>query len=225
MEKVLRASKAGFPCMRNVWYAVNGYEGTSDERTQRIFDVGTCLEPLIVQWLRDDGWKVEYNPGSQNAELEVRIAVKSGIIAGHPDCIISKGEIQNALVDIKTMNDRSFKKWKQEGTEKSKSQYVTQLHIYAMGLEAQGRTIERLGIVGVNKNTSEMYIDLFDYDPFRARSIKEYAELVFGDTAEPEFDCPAEEWACEYCEYSEICKERERLEPVGNSELVSEVRK
>lgn len=26
MEKVLSASKAGFPCMRNVWYTVNGYE-------------------------------------------------------------------------------------------------------------------------------------------------------------------------------------------------------
>ncbi len=47
MEKVLSASKAGFPCMRNVWYTVNGYQGVSDERTQRIFDVGTCLEPQI----------------------------------------------------------------------------------------------------------------------------------------------------------------------------------
>ena len=111
MEKLLSASKAGFPCMRNLWYTVNGHGGTGelDKKTQRIFDVGTCLEPLIVEWLRADGWDVEYNPGSQEAELKVEIPVLGGKLVGHPDCIISKGEVQNALVDIKTMNDRAFR--------------------------------------------------------------------------------------------------------------------
>ena len=210
-----------------MYYSVNKFEVKSelDKQGQRILEFGKCLEPLIVKWLREDGWTVYYNEGSQDAPLKFEIPVSGGLLIGHPDCFISRPGLANVLADIKTMNDKSFKKWKQEGTEKSKSQYVTQLHIYAMGLKAQGRTIEHLGIVGVNKNTSEMYIDLFDYDPFRATSIKEYAELVFGDTAEPEFDCPAEEWACEYCEYSEICKKTKGLEPVKNSELVSEVRK
>lgn len=128
------------------------------------------------------------------------------MLIGHPDCIISKGEIQNALVDIKTMNDRAFTQWKREGTQKSKPQYATQLHIYAMGLMAQGRKIEHLGIVGVNKNNSEMYIELFDYDAFRAEGIKDYAEMLFTDSKEPELGCPAESWACNYCEYAEICE-------------------
>jgi len=207
MEKILSASKAGFPCMRHVWYAVNGYNGVegNDKRTQRIFDVGTALEPVIVEWLRADGWTVEYNPGSQLAEVKVSIPVKGGMLTGHPDCIISKGEIQNALVDIKTMNERSFTNWKREGTLKSKPQYVTQLHIYAMGLMAEGRKIERLGIVGVNKNNSEMYIDFFDFDAFRAEGIKDYAEMLFSESREPELGCPAESWACNYCEYAENC--------------------
>lgn len=207
MEKELSASKAGFPCMRNLWYTVNGYsnDGKNDKRTQRIFDVGTCLEPLIVKWLRQNGWNVEYNPGSQEAKLKVEIPIKGGKLIGHPDCIISKGELQNVLVDIKTMNDRSFTEWKREGTEKSKPQYATQLHIYAAGLIAQGRKIERLGIVGVNKNNSEMYIDFFSYDPFRAENIKSYAEMLFSEKKEPELGCPAESWACKYCEYSDIC--------------------
>lgn len=221
MEKILSASKAGFPCMRNVWYTVNGYgvEGKSDKRSQRIFDVGTALEPVAVDWLRQDGWTVEYNPGSQEAELKVTIPVKYGMLTGHPDCIISRGEIQNALVDIKTMNERSFTQWKREGTLKSKPQYATQLHIYAMGLKAAGREISRLGIVGVNKNNSEMHIDFFDFDQFRAEGIKEYAEMIFRSQKEPELGCPAESWACNYCEFSENCGlYKKPLPPAENGE-------
>ena len=221
MEKILSASKAGFPCMRNVWYTVNGYgvEEKSDKRSQRIFDVGTALEPVAVDWLRQDGWTVEYNPGSQEAELKVTIPVKYGMLTGHPDCIISRGEIQNALVDIKTMNERSFTQWKREGTLKSKPQYATQLHIYAMGLKAVGREISRLGIVGVNKNNSEMHIDFFDFDQFRAEGIKEYAEMIFRSQKEPELGCPAESWACNYCEFSENCGlYKKPLPPAENGE-------
>lgn len=206
MDKILRASKAGFPCIRNLWYSVNGFQQKTDERTQRIFDVGNYLEPLVVEWLKKDGWNVEYNPGSQNAETEISIPVNSGTIAGHPDCIISKGEVQNALIDIKTMNDRAFTQWKHEGTMKSKPQYVTQLHIYAIGLEKLGRKIERLGIAGVNKNNSDMYIDFFDFDPAKATEIISQAEIIFSLDKPPCLNCPAEKWCCRYCEFCSECE-------------------
>ncbi|MBQ4468783.1 MAG: hypothetical protein II917_01400, partial [Synergistaceae bacterium] len=91
-SKVLSASKCGFPCERNLFYSVNGYEGNSSSHSQRIFDVGTALEPVIVEWLRSDGWNVEYNQGSQNAEIEVSIELNGGQLIGHPDCIISRPE-------------------------------------------------------------------------------------------------------------------------------------
>lgn len=205
MDKVLRASKAGFPCARNLWYSVNGFTETVSPKSQRIFDVGTALEPVIVEWLRADGWNVEYNPGSQNAEIEVTVPVIGGMLAGHPDCIISKGEIQNALVDIKTMNDRAFTYWKRSGSLKTKPQYVIQLHIYAMGLIKQGRDIQRLGIVGVNKNNSEMHIDFFDFDENTCSDILNNAELIMNAKEIPEYDCPTENWACSYCEYAKQC--------------------
>ncbi len=206
MDKVLRASRAGFPCMRNLWYSVNGFPETVSPKSQRIFDVGTALEPVIVEWLKADGWNVEYNPGSQNAELEVTVPIEGGKLAGHPDCIISKGEIQNALVDIKTMNDRAFTHWKREGSLKTKPQYVTQLHIYAMGLKEQGRKIEHLGIVGVNKNNSDMYIDLFDFDESTSLDILIRAECIVNAEGVPEFECPTEKWACSYCELARQCE-------------------
>lgn len=206
MSKILRASKAGFPCDRNLWYSVNGYAGTSDEATQRIFDVGTYLEPLVVKWLESEGWDVEYNPGSQDADVEVHVALDGGEMAGHPDCIISRGDLQNVLVDIKTMNDRSFTIWRREGTLKSKPQYVDQVHIYAAGLRQAGRKIEHLGIVGLNKNNAELHIDLFEFDESRLAEIVERSERVMNEAIAPETDSPRESWCCGYCEYADFCE-------------------
>lgn len=205
MTKILRASKAGFPCERNLWYSVHGYAGTTDEAAQRIFDVGTYLEPMVVEWLRADGWEVEYNPGSQQAEYEISLKLDGGEIHGHPDCIISRGNLRNVLVDIKTMNDRAFTLWKREGTEKSKPQYVDQVHIYAQGLIESGRKIEMLGIVGLNKNNSDLHIDLFKYDPARIAEIFERSERVMTAQEVPTEDSPREGWCCNYCEYADIC--------------------
>ncbi len=208
MNKVLRASKAGYPCARNLWYSINNAEGITSPKTQRIFDVGTCLEPLVVEWLKQDGWEVEYNPGSQEAELEVTLPVEGGILAGHPDCFISKGDLENVLVDIKTMNDRSYTLWKREGSLKSKPQYVDQLHVYAMACIRSGRPINAhtLGIVGVNKNNSDWHIDFFELDFARAADIQDRAKALFAMTEPPTENSPCEAWCCNYCEYSQTCE-------------------
>ena len=222
MDKILSASKCGFPCQRNLFYSVNGYEGSTSNKSQRIFDVGTALEPVIVEWLRSDGWTVEYNQGSKNAPIEVSIDVVGGKLIGHPDCIISRPDgLQNVLIDIKTMNERAFTQWKREGSLKSKPQYVKQLHVYALGLISQGRTIEKLGIVGVNKNNSELHIDFFDFDPQLAQSIKDMAQQVFALKDAPSDNCPAERWCCSYCDYSGICELMKK--PAPKQEVCDEV--
>ena len=217
-EKILRASKIGFPCIRNLWYSVNGFEGTISQRTQRIFDVGTALESIIIQWLQDDGWQVEYNPGSQDAGLEYKIPVKGGCIAGHPDCFLNS----DILIDVKTMNDRSFLQWRRQGTLKSKPQYVDQIHCYALGAINEGRKIEKLGICGMNKNTSEIRLDFFDFDKDRAEYLKLRAESIFALSEAPE-TTPSEDWACKYCEFSHICPLNETVKDttVGDETAVT----
>ena len=204
--KTLRASKAGFPCNRYLWYSVNNYEGSISTRTQRIFGVGKALEPEIVKWLRDDGWQVDYNPGSQEAAIELFYPLDGGRLAGHPDCFISKGEMQHVLADIKTMKDRAFKQWRQEGSLKSKPQYVDQLHVYAGSAIKAGYTVEHLAIVGVNKNDSDMHIDIFDYSPERFKAICERSKAIINLENAPEDDSPREGWCCGYCEFSDLCE-------------------
>lgn len=206
IKKILRASKAGYPCARNLYYSVNGYEGITDLHTQRIFDVGTYLEPLVVRWLQEDGWTVYYNQGSQDADLELKYPVNGGELAGHPDCFISREGTGNLLIDIKTMNERAFQWWKRDGSIKSKPQYVDQLHIYAAAAMKAGFEVDKLGIVGLNKNNSDLWLDTFDYDEKRFNDIINRAEYIFMQNKPPAENCPRESWCCGYCEYSEICE-------------------
>ena len=149
-EKIMTASKVGFPCDRNLYYAVNGFKGEVKESSQRIFDVGSALEPLIVKWLNQDGWRVFYNPGSQSAALEFYAPINGGKIGGHPDAFMSKLNCDNVLVDIKTMNERAFISWKRNGTIKDKPQYADQLHVYAYAAKLAGFPVDKLNIAGTH---------------------------------------------------------------------------
>ena len=204
--KIMRASKVGFPCDRNLWYSVNGYAEDVSEKSRRIFAVGTALESVAVDFLQYDGWEVDYNPGSQNAALEFHIPVTGGELAGHPDCLISRGGPLRILADIKTMNERAFLRWKRGGTLKDKPQYADQLHVYAAGAVRAGILISKLAVVGINKNNSAMHIDTFDIDDERIRGIIERTERIFAATEAPEPGERMESWCCGYCGYSGICE-------------------
>ncbi len=54
-SKVLHASRIGSLCKRALFYSVNGSEEIISEKSQKIFEVGSVLEPVIVYWLRNDG--------------------------------------------------------------------------------------------------------------------------------------------------------------------------
>ena len=207
-QKIMHASKVGFPCDRNLWYAVNGHEEVISEKSQRTFDIGTALEPLVIKWLEKDGWEIEYNPGSQDAEKKAVVKVSGGNLVGHPDAFVYWGD-EILVIDIKTMNDRAFKLWRREGTLKKYPQYVDQLHVYAKGLLCENRNIQEvkeLAIVGVNKNTSEVHIDYFEYDENRMNEIISRTERIFALDEAPETGENMQDWCCSYCGYKWICE-------------------
>ena len=207
--KTLRASGIGHPCDRNLWYGANGHKADFDRKALRIFAVGHALEPVAVAFLREDGWKVEHNEGSQQAALEVRISVgKLGIISGHHDAVISR-EKERLLVDIKTMNSRAFALWKKQGTQKKNPQYVDQLTVYAQGLGADQFT--GLAVAGICKDNSELAMDIFPFDPSRWQGIYERAERILSASLPPD---PGKlpSWACRYCGHKEHCDIRQDVE-------------
>lgn len=226
-EKIMRASRVGFPCNRNLWYSITpGYEEKISQKNKRTFDIGTVLEPLVIKWLENDGWIVDYNQGSQHAAKEFYLRVKGGKIAGHPDAFIMKSVLAPLiLIDIKTMNDRAYTLWEREGTLTKYPQYADQLHVYAGGYnEIASAKIKNLAVVGINKNTSDMHIDFFDYDESRTKEIIKRTEKVFSYSLPPDPDKRMQDWCCSYCGYSHLCgiAQKKKDTSIGEKVIVTD---
>lgn len=219
-NKVLRASRIGHPCDRNIWYFVNGAEEITSEKSLRTFEIGRVLEPVIVNWLRNDGWNVRRNLFiNSNEGMSLSISLNGGSIEAHPDCVISREDNELILADIKTMNDRSFRSLKREGTAKSHTQYADQLTIYAQALRLQGYEINQLAIVALNKNNCEGYIDFFQFEQERYEKLKERAERIFTCDEAPEHGSRFQSWSCSYCGYSHLCELAKKDTTVGNDSI------
>ena len=215
-ENILRASKIGHPCNRNLWYSIHGVEEIINEQTNRILQLGTILEPVIINWLRNDGWNVKRNPidSGSNEGISLSIEVAGGSISAHPDCIISDNEL--IVADIKTMNDRSFRSLKREGTIKAFPSYADQLTIYAKALLNIGISVNKLAVVALNKNNCEGYIDFFNFEPERFEVLKQRAEFIFSCNEAPEKGDRFEDWCCDYCGFNHLCELAKKDTAVGN---------
>lgn len=219
-HKVLRASRIGTLCDRALFYSVADVEEVVSEKSQRIFEVGKVLEPVIVSWLRNDGWNVRCNMfDSSNEGMSLSLEVAGGTITAHPDCIISRDDSGLILADIKTMNDRSFRSLKRDGTIKSHPQYADQLSIYAQALKECRHSIEQLAIVALNKNNCEGYIDYFPFEPERYEALKERAERIFALDEAPEQGDRFQGCCCGYCGYSHLCELCKRDTAVGEESV------
>ena len=219
-NKVLRASRIGTLCDRALFYSVNGAEEIISEKSQRIFEVGRVLEPVIVSWLRSDGWNVRRNLFlDSNEGMSFSLSVKGGTIEAHPDCVISREDSGLILADIKTMNDRSFRSLKREGTAKSHPQYADQLTIYAQALMERGHQIKRLAIVAHNKNDCSGYIDFFPFEKERYEALSERAERIFACEEAPEQGSRFQSWCCGYCGYSHLCELAKKNTSVGDESI------
>lgn len=197
MTIVFRASSIGHLCPRKLWFeAVQGIEPVFDKKALRIFRMGDMVETLAVEWLRDEGWLVEHNCGSQEAECEVVIPIAEGVeIRGHHDAVI-ENDSGRFVVDIKSMNDRAFTEWRKKGTLVKYPQYLDQVHVYGKGLG-----ITQLAICGVNKNNSDYMVESFDFDPQRWDLIVAKALAIASSLEEPAIPRELPAWCCSYCSY------------------------
>ena len=151
--------------------------------------------------------------------MSLSLEVNGGTITAHPDCIISREDSDLILSDIKTMNDRSFRSLKRDGTIKSHPQYADQLTIYAQALMECGHSIEQLAIVALNKNNCEGYIDYFTFEPERYEALKERAERIFALDEVPEQGDRFQGWCCDYCGYAHLCELCKKDTAVGDESI------
>jgi len=182
------ASSIGGSCDRAIWY---GYKNVSretlDARRARTFDIGKVLERYILEKL--ESCKIF----TMTTELcEKRFP----IFKGTPDGIIC-----NAILEIKTAKDSSFRIFQKKGLYEWNRQYYAQLQAY-MGMASLGEGY----LLALNKDTSELHDEKIYFDAqYYERLLEKTAWITSLDEAPMRINNNPGFYMCRGCDFRKVC--------------------
>lgn len=190
----LGASAIGHPCDRYLWNTYNKVEGSPrSARTQRILDTGKALESLVVDWLRATG-KVSIDttpPMMFDAEFP--------FFGGNVDGVLTYRKARYVL-EIKTAKASEYNKASKHGVFSWHQSYFNQAQAY-MGLSG----IPRCVFVVLNKDTSEVYSEVIEFNPMAFEALRARAKWVSEVKEKPKLPFTAAYYLCKMCRYYEGC--------------------
>lgn len=213
----LGASQLGTACSRALQYQYKKTpkdEGRDfDPHILRIFATGHLYEELLIKWLTGAGFDLR-TKDEQGNQFGFRAA--GGKIAGHIDGIIygAPKELNlscPALLEIKTMNDKSWKDTVKKGLVLSKPVYAAQIALYQAYMETtiSGISKNPCLLTAINKDTSELYHELIPFDAELAQRISDKAvNIVRASEAEellPRLYADRNFIECKVCAWQDRC--------------------
>jgi hypothetical protein len=200
-EGTLRLSNYGRPCLRQLWYEINGPKLNTDLPSSAKFKFlfGDVLESLLLLLADEAGHDVE------DHQKEVSI---NGVV-GHIDCIID-----GVLVDVKSASTHSFNRFRSGGIRlEDPFGYIPQLAGYSAGLGGVDGAFlivdKTLGNIHLERFSAE---ELKTYDPERrirvvreALASPQEPERHYQDEPEGKSGNRKLSVACSYCSYNHTC--------------------
>lgn len=133
----LGCSQLGERCERKLLLLSYGVSGKFKKHVLRVMEVGKLLEPLVVKWLAEDGYKVVYPVGEREADFAIKVG--DGYVIGKYDLLVFENN-EFVVSDIKVMSlencyrmrEFDFDRWKEDSLL---YKYLVQLHGYVWGLK------------------------------------------------------------------------------------------
>ena len=183
-------------CSTYVWYAYRWYHQKKlSPKTQRIFDVGNALEPVIIGWIESMYQTKVYG---QQKEVYPHEAIK-----GHIDGLIKINGDEH-LLEIKTSNKSRFNTIKNHGIVLEHKRQMW-LYMYGLGLK------KGLYVVA-NKDDSTLYEEIIAADNTAAKTlIDKILGLVIVNEPPPPRYHPTF-YRCKMCEMWNYCHAPEKVE-------------
>lgn len=191
------ASSIGSECLRQIWYQANGVKGLEiPAKTKRTWEIGKRLEGLIIDWLDE----ADISIGAF-----IHRTIKSNKVPkfqGHLDGVwIGTGGKYNAIIEIKTAKDASFKIFATKGVKTWNPQYYAQIQSY-MGMSG----IHKSYILVLNKDTSELSDELVLYDDDFYQKLEEKAQMIADSKIEPpKINGSPLFYKCKMCKFNKVC--------------------
>lgn len=193
------ASGIGHECDANIAFASRGYPDTEISSTlSRIFREGHRLENQIVRDIRKAGYKVLDKDIETGKQFRYTHRDFPNHVMGNADGLIEvDGDLM--LLEIKTMNDAMFKKFKKYGVQVSHKQYYAQCQMM-MGLSYLDKAV----LVAYCKNNSEYHDEVIEYDDAYYQYILTRIETVINNEAR-KISVDETDWRCRGCFKSDVC--------------------
>ncbi len=194
VRNYIGASSIGSDCLRQIWYQFKGYKSEGvPAKTRRTWAIGKHLEGLVIEWLLAAGMPL----GVTNIYYK---AHEMPYFQGHFDGILLLKD-GNAILEIKTAKDASFKLFVKKGVKKWNPQYYAQIQSY-MGMS----NINSTYILVLNKDNSDLSDELVTFDPVYYEKLKDKARMIFEATIEPPRINGSPLWfQCKLCKFNKVC--------------------
>jgi hypothetical protein len=191
------ASSIGSDCMRQIWYQFKGIKAEKvPTKMRRTWAIGKRLEGLVVDWLDEAGITL--------GVLPVRTLRSKAVPAfqGHIDSVwIGRDGKFNAIIEIKTAKDASFKIFVKKGVKVWNPQYYAQIQAY-MGMSG----IHSTYILVLNKDNSDLSDELVTFDEEFYQKLETKALMISTAVVAPPKIHGSPLWyQCKMCKFNKVC--------------------
>ncbi len=191
------ASLVGNPCEAFLALSIRGFpEVKSSPKLMRIFRDGHRIENVVIADLRKAGHTIlDKDPMTGKQYMWDK---HNGHIVFYADGIV-EGETTSSLLEVKSMNDAMWSKFKDRGVRVSHPKYYDQLQM-GMGLSGYRKAI----LIAYNKNTSEYWDQVIEYDEIQYYHLLARAERVLMGAHE-RVAKDQSDWRCKDCFKRDSC--------------------
>lgn len=194
------ASTVGNPCEAYLAFSLRGFpELKSSPRLKRIFRDGHRIENAVIADLKKAGHHIhERDPMTGKQYMWDK---HNGHMVFYADGILEEQSGACRILEIKSMNDALWQRFKTRGVLVSHPKYFDQLQM-GMGLSGY----KSATIIAYNKNTSEYWDQTIEFDEIRYYMLLARAEKVLMGSAQ-RIGTDVSDWRCKECPRRHVCFE------------------
>lgn len=203
LRRHLGASQIGEPCMRRLWFAFHWVAVEKfDGRMLRLFETGQLYEERFTKLLQLVGATV-YTQDKDGKQFQVK--AHGGHFGGSCDGVTVNLPYSSkpTLVEMKTWKASNFLKLVSTSVHNAAPKHVRQAQVYMHLLK-----LEKCCYIAVNKDTDELHIEFFNYDPELAGRMLERAEHIIFNGMPIRISDSSSWWECRYCTFKLQCHEK-----------------
>ena len=208
-RRYLGASSLGDPCARKLQYRYMGQEKDEDKgfpaKTLRTFALGHSIEDLMITIFRDAGFDLRTELKGEQFAFDTA----DGEVRGHIDGVIVSGPLNVGypmLWECKSASDKKFKEFVRNGVAVANPVYAAQVALYQAYMDLAEHPC---CFTVLNKNTSEIYIELMPFNAELAQSTSDKAvNIIKATNAEEMLPRVAQNndyYGCKWCEFRNTC--------------------